>query len=145
MAFAFRWLTRIILTLFALSLLVGFIVYYLASRSLTDYDASYQLADISAKTEIVRDNAGVPHIFGSTDSDVFYALGFAHAQDRLWQMTMLRRTAQGRLSEQFGARTLDIDKMMRHLDLYNLSVKSVAAQSTKTLGALQAYAKGVHA
>jgi penicillin G amidase len=53
----------------------------------------------------VRTNANVPHIFGPTDEDVFFGLGFAHAQDRLWQMTLMRRTAQGRLSEIFGART----------------------------------------
>jgi len=145
MAFAFRWLTRIILGLFAFSLLAGFVVYYLASRSLPDYDASHRVAGLSAPVEIVRDNAGVPHIFGTSDTDVFYALGFSHAQDRLWQMTLLRRTAQGRLSERFGNQTLDIDKIMRRLDIYNLSIKSVAAQSPKTLAALNAYSKGVNA
>ncbi len=145
MAFIFRWLTRIILALFAISLLAVFIIYYLASRSLPDYDASHQVPHLTAKVEIVRDNAGVPHIFGSNDADVFYALGFAHAQDRLWQMTMLRRTAQGRLSELFGEQTLPIDKTMRRLDIYNLSLKSVPAQSPRTLRALNAYAKGVNA
>ncbi len=145
MAFAFRWLTRIILALFAFSLLAVFIVYYLAARSLPDYDASHQMSGLTAKVEIVRDNAGVPHIFGSNDTDVFFALGVAHAQDRLWQMTMLRRTAQGRLSELFGGQTLPIDKIMRRLDIYNLSLKSVSSQSPKTLNALNAYAKGVNA
>jgi penicillin amidase len=73
---------------------------------------------ITAPVEIVRNNDDVPHIFGKTEADVFFALGFAHAQDRLWQMTMLRRTAQGRLSELFGAATLPIDELMRRLDLY---------------------------
>ncbi len=66
-----------------------------------------RLAGLAAPVEIVRDNASVPHIFGETDADVFFGLGFAHAQDRLWQMTMLRRTAQGRLSELFGSARLD--------------------------------------
>lgn len=145
MAFAFRWLSRIFVGLFALALLAGFLVYYLASRSLVDYDATHQVVGITGPVEIVRDNANVPHIFAQTDSDVFYALGLAHAQDRLWQMTMLRRTAQGRLSEQFGARTLEIDKLMRRLDLYNLAVSSVDAQDAKTTAILEAYAKGVNA
>ena len=145
MAKAFRWLTRIFVGLFALALLAGFLVYYLASRSLVDYDATHQVAGLNASVEIVRDNADVPHIFASTDADVYYALGFAHAQDRLWQMTMLRRTAQGRLSEQFGPRTLKIDKLMRRLDLYNLAVSSVKAQNAQTQIILEAYSKGVNA
>ncbi|AXX97900.1 penicillin acylase family protein [Profundibacter amoris] len=145
MAFIFRWLIRILVGLFVLTLLVAGTVYYLASRSLPDYDATHQVAGISGKVEIVRDNADVPHIFAENDRDAFYALGFAHAQDRLWQMTMLRRTAQGRLSEQFGRRTLEIDKLMRRLDIYNLAVRSVQAQDAKTLAALQAYSAGVNA
>lgn len=145
MVFAFRWLSRIFVGLFALALLAGILVYYLASRSLVDYDATHQVIGITAPVEIVRDNANVPHIFGSNDADVFYSLGFAHAQDRLWQMTMLRRTAQGRLSEQFGTPTLEIDKLMRRLDLYNLAVSSVKAQDAKTRAVLRAYSNGVNA
>ncbi len=145
MAFAFHWLTRIFVGVFALFLLAAFIVYYLASRSLPDYGARHQVAGINGTVEIVRDNAGVPHIFAGTDRDVFFALGFAHAQDRLWQMAMLRRTVQGRLSEQFGIRTLPIDMLMRRLDLYNLSIHSLSAQDAQTMAALTSYSKGVNA
>jgi penicillin amidase len=94
----------------------------------------------------VRNNDNVPHIFGKTDADVFFALGFAHAQDRLWQMTMLRRTAQGRLSEIFGSRrTVKIDELLRRLDLYGLALQSVAAQDPDHEGALEAYSAGVNA
>ena len=95
--------------------------------------------------EIVRNNANVPHIFGKTAEDVYFALGFAHAQDRLWQMTMLRRTAQGRLSEIFGQRTEKIDELIRRLDIYPLSEQSVAAQDEPTRRALEAYSAGVNA
>jgi penicillin amidase len=100
---------------------------------------------LSAPVEIVRNNAGIPHIFGETDADVFYALGFAHAQDRLWQLTMLRRTAQGRLSELFGARTLRTDELLRRLDIYGHAQRSVAAQDDATREMLDAYAAGVNA
>ena len=121
------------------------LAYYFASRSLPDYDMQADVIGITAPVEIVRDNANVPHIFGQSDHDVFFALGYAHAQDRLWQMTMLRRTAQGRLSELFGRRTVQIDSLIRRLDLYGLSVKSVAAQDTQGTVALEAYADGVNA
>ena len=141
----FRWLLRLFVGLIGLSLLALLIFYYFLSRSLPDYNATYRLDGISAPVEIVRNNNDVPHIFGKTDEDAFFALGFAHAQDRLWQMTMLRRTAEGRLSEIFGARTLKIDELIRRLDIYNLSLSSVAAQDAPTKAALQAYAAGVNA
>ena len=145
MALIFRWLLRAALGLIGLLLLALALVYYFAARSLPDYDGTWSVAGISAPVEIVRDNADVPHIFGATDQDVFFALGYAHAQDRLWQMTMLRRTAQGRLSELFGERTLQIDSLLRRFDLYGLAVSSVDAQDTETKLALDAYSAGVNA
>ena len=145
MAQLFRWLLR--LATGVVVLLVGALglVYYFASRSLPDYSGTYEVAGISAPVEIVRDNADVPHIFGQSDEDVFFALGYAHAQDRLWQMTMLRRTVQGRLSELFGSRTVKIDSLLRRFDLYNLAVSSVDAQDARTLEMLKAYSAGVNA
>ena len=141
----FRWLLRGVTALIVLGLCAGFLAYYILSRSLPDYNADFTLPGISAPVEIVRNNNNVPHISGKTETDVYFALGFAHAQDRLWQMTMLRRTAQGRLSEIFGTRTLKIDELIRRLDLYTLSQQSVSAQDARTRLALDAYAAGVNA
>ncbi|MEO9820788.1 MAG: penicillin acylase family protein [Paracoccaceae bacterium] len=141
----FRWLVRIAAGLIVLSVLAVVLVYYFASRSLPEYDATLRMDGISAPVEIVRDNANVPHIFAERDEDVYFALGFAHAQDRLWQMTMLRRTAQGRLSELFGTATIDVDSFIRRLDIYALAVASVQAQSPQALTFLEAYAAGVNA
>jgi penicillin amidase len=141
----FRWLLRIVTAALALLLVTGIGVYYFFSRSLPDYDATWEIAGLSAPVEIVRDNANVPHIFGETDTDVFFGLGFAHAQDRLWQMTMLRRTVNGRLSEIFGSRTVKIDELLRRLDLAGAAAESVAALDPRTRAALDAYARGVNA
>lgn len=141
----FRWLVRGVSALLVLIALALGGVYMLASRSLPDYDATLTLAGVSTPVEIVRDHADVPHIFAGRDEDVYFGLGYAHAQDRLWQMTMLRRTAQGRLSELFGARTLRIDELMRRLDLYRLAEEAVAAQDDYTRRALASYAAGVNA
>lgn len=141
----FRWLVRITAGLLAASVVLVVLIYWFASRSLPDYDATVRVSGPSAPIEIVRDNANVPHIFGETNDDVFFALGFAHAQDRLWQMTMLRRTAQGRLSELFGTATLDIDTFVRRLDIYALSNASVEHQTPEARAMLDAYAAGVNA
>ena len=145
MALLFRWLLRIVSVMIFLIVGAFGLAYYFASRSLPDYDAEAAVLGLNAPVEVVRDNANVPHIFGENDADVYFALGFAHAQDRLWQMTMLRRTAQGRLSELFGERTLEIDKVIRRYDIYNLAVASVDDQDQSTTVALDAYAAGVNA
>jgi penicillin amidase len=142
---AFRWLIRLVTGAIVLGLVAGLMAYWILSRSLVDYSEDFTVQGISAPVEIVRNNDNVPHIFGATDADVFYALGFAHAQDRLWQMTMLRRTAQGRLSEIFGQPTVKVDELLRRFDLYGLALQSVAAQDPATLAALEAYSAGVNA
>ncbi len=141
----FQWLVRLAGALILLAALAVGMVYYLASRSLPDYDKTLATTGLSAPVEIVRDNANVPHIFAEADEDAFFALGYVHAQDRLWQMVMLRRTAQGRLSELFGETTVKIDSLLRRLDLYPLSVQSVQAQDDRALSVLRAYARGVNA
>ncbi|MCH8467678.1 MAG: penicillin acylase family protein [Roseinatronobacter sp.] len=141
----FRWLLRIFGTLAALAAIGGIGVYFFLSRSLPDYSESFALPGLAGEVEIVRNTHNVPHIFAAQDEDVFFGLGFVHAQDRLWQMQMLRRTAQGRLSEMFGQRTLRSDELMRRLDIYTLARDSLAVQDAQTLAALDAYANGVNA
>lgn len=142
---AFKWVFRGVLAILVILTLIGTGLYYIAARSLPDYDADYAVLGIDAPVEIVRDTNAVPHIFASNDTDVLFGLGFVHAQDRLWQMTLMRRTVQGRLSEQFGRDTLEVDEFMRALDLYGLSQKSVSAQTPQTITRLEAYAAGVNA
>ena len=142
---AFRWLLRLFTAMVVLSVVALLVVYYILGRSLPNYSTTFALTGIKAPVEIIRNNNNVPHIFGKSDEDVFFALGFAHAQDRLWQMTMLRRTAQGRLSEVFGQRTLKTDELLRRYDLYTLAQSSVAAQDDQTKQALAAYSSGVNA
>jgi len=126
-------------------LLVTLSVFLLASRSLPDYDATRQLPGVATPVEIIRNNNNVPHIFAGRDADVYFGLGYVHAQDRLWQMTMMRRTVQGRLSEVYGARTMRTDELMRRLDLYKLAESSLAVQDDPTRAALASYAAGVNA
>jgi penicillin amidase len=145
MALVFRWLIRLAAALLVVSIVVVGLAYWLASRSLPDYNSEVEVPNLERPVEIVRDNANVPHIFGAQDTDVFFGLGFAHAQDRLWQMTTMRRTAQGRLSEVFGAQTLDVDKLLRRFDIYALSVASMEAMDASTQAALRAYSAGVNA
>ncbi len=145
MAFLFRWLMRAFLAAAVLAIAALGLAWYLASRSLPDYDRTVALDGPEQAIEIVRDRYAVPHILARTDHDAFFGLGYVHAQDRLWQMMLFRRTAQGRLSEIFGPGTVGIDTLMRQLDLYGLSRQAVAVQTAATRAALDAYVDGVNA
>ena len=94
---------------------------------------------------IRRDVHGVPHIEAQSDDDAYFALGYLHAQDRLWQLEMQRRLAQGRLSEVLGKQALDEDKWMRTLDLYGAAERAWQVLSKEARASLEAYANGVNA
>ncbi|MDB6177819.1 penicillin acylase family protein [Paracoccus sp. Z330] len=140
----FRWLLRLTIALILLLLLGAVLTWYFSIRSLPDYDATYRMDGLSAPVEIVRSTENVPHIFGQSDKDMFFALGVAHAQDRLFQMTLLRRAAQGRLSEIQGPGAFASDDLARRLGLYRNARASLDVQDDDTRAALDAYAAGVN-
>lgn len=140
----FRWLLRLTVGLILLSVAVIGLVWYFAVRSLPDYDATHRAADLSAPVEIVRTTENVPHILAQTDEDAFFALGFAHAQDRLFQMVVMRRAAQGRLAEIYGPQAFASDDLVRRLGIARHAAASVEAQDARTRAALDAYASGVN-
>ncbi len=99
---------------------------------------------LQAPVEVIRDRWGVPHIYARTEHDLFFAQGYVHAQDRLWQMEVHRRTASGRLSEWFGDRTLATDRFLRTLGLRHAAALEWRLLSAETQAALRAYAEGVN-
>ena len=104
----------------------GGAAYALLRNTVPSPSGTLAVAGLSAPVEVVRDREGVPHIFATHD-DLFAALGFVHAQDRLWQMELPRRAGQGRLSEIFGERTFATDVFLRTLDLYGHAERALAA------------------
>ncbi len=113
--------------------------------SLPQTSGGVRIEGLDGQVEIVRDRWGVPHIFAATDHDAYFALGYVHAQDRLWQMEMNRRIGAGRLSELLGEATLDIDKFQRTLGYYRAASSDYAVLSERSRSALDAYAAGVNA
>ena len=100
---------------------------------------------LEAPVDVIRDDSGIPHIFAKSGRDAYFALGYVHAQDRFWQMEMMRRFGAGRLSEIFGERALASDKWMRTLGLYRLAEQEVARLPAPIRQALTLYAAGVNA
>lgn len=99
----------------------------------------------SAPVRIVRDAHGVPHIFGETEADVYFGLGFAQAQDRIFQMDLTRRLMQGRLSELVGPRAVTLDARARVLGWGRTADAQLKALPPQVRAALVAYGAGVNA
>ncbi|MDE0259256.1 MAG: penicillin acylase family protein [Gammaproteobacteria bacterium] len=101
------------------------------------------LAGLEQPVEILRDSLGVPHVWAGSLADAVFAQGYLHATDRLWQLEMFRRVAQGRLSELFGEETLDADRFLRALGLARAGRETAVSEGTRAL--VEAYARGVNA
>lgn len=131
----------------ALGLLVlgGFGVQRLFYRALPQVDGQLRAPGLAARVEILRDRWGVPHVYAQSDDDAYYALGWVHAQDRLFQMELSRRVAQGRLSELLGPSTLRSDRLFRTMDFHGVGRRMLARARPEIRSALAAYARGVNA
>ena len=103
-----------------------------------------ELAGLEATVRITRDPFGVPHVAAASRRDAFAGLGLAHAQDRLWQMDVLRRAASGRLSELFGSATVADDRLARTLGFGFAASQESSALRPETRALLEAYASGVN-
>ncbi len=140
----FRWwfIPLGLLAILLLALLGAFV--YLRT-SLPKLNGTLTLPGLGAPVEIVRDDNAVPHIYAESSEDALFALGFVHAQDRLFQMDFQRRVGAGRLSEVLGGATLETDKFLRTLGVYRSAERTLPNLSAEAQGALAAYSAGVNA
>jgi penicillin amidase len=142
-----RWITRgLLAALFLFIAGIGFAA-WMVLGSLPKVSGEIRLADssLSAPLTIGRDSAGIVTITAQTELDADFALGFVHAQERLFQMELMRRLGSGRLSELFGIRALKRDRLMRMLGLAQQAQAQYEAASPDLRAALDAYSAGVNA
>jgi penicillin amidase len=114
-------------------------------QSLPTTKGEIVLAGPAGPIEILRDGHGIPHIFAASARDAHFGLGFAHAQDRLWQMEASRRIGAGRLAEVAGRGALEADRFMRTLGARRAAAANLKRYDADTLAMLEAYAAGVNA
>lgn len=132
-------------SLLCLLVLAGEEAYLYLRQSLPINEGEHSVRGLLAGVEIIRDHHAVPHIFAANRADAHFALGYVHAQDRLWQMEMNRRITAGRLSEILGEATLDNDKFLRTLGVRRRAEATLKNLDAETLETLNAYAAGVNA
>ena len=113
--------------------------------SLPDTSSTVRVRGLGARAEIWRDPQGIPHVRAASEVDAFFAQGWVHAQDRLWQMEYDRRRAYGRWAELAGPAALAQDVQMRRFRLEASARADYAAASADTRAMLDAYAAGVNA
>jgi penicillin amidase len=138
------WLKKIVAGFVLFALATTAAVYGVMSLSLPSLDGTGTSNAITATTKVERDALGHAIITAQSREDAAYGLGFAHGQDRFFQMDLLRRNAAGELSELFGSAALEIDKMMRFHQLRKRSEDIVADLPRDQQQVLAAYAKGVN-
>jgi len=135
------YLALVVILLAGLAFAAG---WWVVHRALPQYDGTASLPDLKQEVTVDRDTWGVPHIRASSLEDLYTAQGYALAQDRLWQMDVLRRAAAGQLAEVFGPMALRLDREYRTLGLYLAAEREVSRLDAETRGALEAYARGVN-
>ena len=128
-----------------LVVVAGGIGYLVVRRTLPQINGTLQVAGLQDRVEAYRDKWGVPHIFANNEHDLFFAQGYVHAQDRLWQMEFNRRAGAGRLSEALGEATLKSDRLLRTIGLYRAAEADLRVLPAQVVDMLQAYADGVNA
>lgn len=141
-----KYLKRILLVL-AVVLIGALLAAFLFVQHLKpDYEGEMDLPGLQGTVSVYFDTYGIPHIYAENEADAFRVLGYVHAQDRLWQMELLRRVAPGRLSEVFGPEALANDRFFLNLGIDEASREAISGIDPREPAFLlaQAYLDGVN-
>jgi penicillin G amidase len=126
-------------------LLTGFIfLRHIANKGLPDYNQDLKIAGLENPVKVYRDAFGIPHIYARSERDLYMVTGYIMAEDRLWQMDLLRRVTLGRLSEIFGDSFTGTDLLLRSLQYGKKSEQLLNNSPKEVITALQAFSDGVN-
>lgn len=140
-----RWAGRGLLVMVVLVMLLLAVVWWQLRGSLAQLDGSVRVSDLAATVTVARDERGVPMISGSNRNDIAFATGFVHAQERFFQMDLLRRVGGGELSELFGAKALNTDRAHRLHRFRARAQQMLARLDPAERAFLERYVSGVNA
>lgn len=137
---------KVLAAIIVLALLAGLLIVPAIRKSgLPDLNGEKNLAGLTADVKVIRDERGVPHIYASNEHDLYFMTGYVTAQERLWQMDMVRHATQGRLSELFSRDMFETDYFLRALGMPKKSQMVLEREDPAILATLQAYTDGVNA
>jgi penicillin amidase len=142
---SFKRVFYTIIVFTAILILIAFIILSrLSRRGLSDYNENVNIRELENPVKIYHDEMGIPHIYASSEHDLYLATGYVMAQERLWQMDLLRRVTLGRLSEIFGDDFIKTDLLLRSLRYSEKSIKILDQSSPELINILQAFSDGVN-
>ena len=136
---------KVSVVMVVLTIMVGYFAVHRLRRGPDIRSETLSMEGLSAPVEVLYDSMGVPHIFAASMEDLFLAQGYVHATHRLWQMEMFRRVLQGRLSEIFGATTLDTDRFLRTIGMEEAAEAGTPPPESPVFRLMERYAQGVNA
>ena len=136
---------QVLLVLIILAVVFGFfLIRNISNRAVPDYNEDVQISGLTGPVEVLRDEYGNPHVYADTEEDLYRVTGYLAAQDRLWQMDLLRRVTQGRLSEILGEDMIIADHVLRSLRIPEKSKLVAEKTEPAIMRCLEAYADGVN-
>lgn len=112
--------------------------------ALPEYEGEILSSSLESEVRIFRDERGMPHIYAENEHDLYFATGFVMAQERLWQMDLIRRATTGRLSEMFGPSMVQTDLFLRSLEITNKSKMILSSENPEIIDCMKAFADGVN-
>ena len=141
----FRISLIILMSIIIISVIaLGIFISYTSKKGIPDYSTDVNLKNIHSQVRVVRDSFAIPHVYAENDDDLYRAVGFLMAQDRLWQMDLLRRLTSGRLSEIFGKDLVEADLLFRSLNFSGKSKIVLERSDPEVVACLEAFADGVN-
>lgn len=134
-----------LLVLIVLAFVIGFTLYSrISNRAVPDYNKDITIQGLIAPVEVYRDSFAIPHVYAQNEHDLYLVTGYLLAQDRLWQMDLLRHVTEGRLSEIFGADYVQTDMLLRSLRFGRKSEMIFSEMDSTTRMIIEAFAEGVN-
>jgi len=137
-------LKAVLLLLFIALCLAAMGIYVTFYRAMPSYTGTISVSGINSQVTVKWDDFQVPHIFADSDEDLYFAVGYFHAQDRLWQMTLSQLSSEGRFAEFFGKDWVQFDRHIRTIGIPNISENILRKLPTDEVKRLEAYALGVN-
>ena len=134
----------VLVILLILFIVAYFAIYHISRESVPDYNQTITIKGLHKQVTVFRDSFAIPHVIAENEEDLYRVTGYLMAQDRLWQMDVLRRATYGRLSEIFGKKTLKTDILMRALRIGNKSDMVISRSDKRVLQAMEAFTDGVN-
>ncbi len=142
--FNYRRVSALVISIIIIGIAFAVFMFKLANVSVnTDYEV-VKSNNVKNEVDIYTNFYGIPYIYAANEDDLFFAVGYYHASNRLWQMDYYRRLSSGRLSEIFGNQTIKVDKFMRCFDIEEICKRNYDSISGKSKNILDSYARGVN-